>query len=280
MHSFLFITLFFLSQSLLKAEYIDPGDVQVSTERYSADTTTLKAAEYTYDLSWQGIPVGSASIKVTEDVESPHDKDKSVGIVAEAKSTKVVDVFYKLRHLSESQVSKKDFKPSKFKTWQTENTKIKSAEVVFSKDGSIHSFVEKDGKVDKKSDFISNNFTLDPISAAFFAKSIPIKVGQTSSFDVFNGKHRYLIEFNVVALEEIEVMGKKRSAFKAVPKVIKLTDTEGEKRLNEAAIWIANDETREVLKLHSKVFVGSVGATLVKVENPSANLKLASTKEN
>ena len=260
------------------ADYIEPGKVTVTTEKYPVSLDSLKTSGYVYDLSWQGIPVGSAQIEV-EEKNSGGKSTPMVNIKAEAKSAKVIDLVYRLRHHSESTINKSTFQPVEFQTWQTENSKIKAAKVSFGTDGKIQSVIEKDGKVDKQSEFVSNNFTLDPISAAFFARSIPIVVGAKALFDVFNGKHRYLIEFNVVALEEIEIMGTKRKAFKTVPTVKKLTDTEGETRLSEASIWISADESRQVLKLESKVFVGSVGATLVKVDDKSTNnVKLALTR--
>jgi len=263
------------------AEYIEPSNIQIQTEKYPVELETFESAKYLYEISWQGIKVGSASFEV--DAEGSEQNSEAivqnknlVAIKAEAKSAKLIDVFYRLRHESESLVEKKTMQPVKFSTWQKENSKIKSAELNFGKDSRIQGTTEKDGKIEKENDFKSHNFTLDPISAAFFARSIPIEVGTKASFDVFNGKHRYLITFNVTAIEEIEIMGKLRKAFKAVPSVQKLTDTEGEKRLQAASIWISADETREILKLESKVFVGSVNATLVKVENSEKKVNLAS----
>lgn len=258
------------------AEYIEPSTVKISTEKYPVVSDGLRPARYQYDVTWQGIAVGSAKVSVEPVEVKDHKKPKDIiQISAEAKSAKLVDVFYKLRHHSQSQVSKVGFQPVKFETWQTENSKIKKAEVEFSNGGRIKSYAAKDGKIEREHNFVSENFTLDPISAAFFARSIPMEIGTKASFDIFNGKHRYLITFDVVALEDIQIMGKSRKAFKSIPSVKKLTDTEGETRLTTAAIWIAADETRDVLKLESKVFVGSVNATLVKVESSTAGVALA-----
>lgn len=263
------------------ADYVEPSSVSVSVAKYPIVKDALKPLKYFYDIKWQGIPVGSAVVDVTLGDSKSRGmllKDYSAEVIsqddlysikAEAKSAKAIDVFYKLRHESESLLRKSTFSPLRFQTWQTENSRIKKAEVKFKQDGLIDSFSEKDGKIERQNVFTSSSFILDPISAAFFARSIPIEVGGRAEFDVFNGKHRYLIVFNVVSKEVVEIMGKKREAYKTVPEVRKLTDTEGEKRLTEAALWIAADDSREVLKLESKVFVGRVGAVLTKVEDPT-----------
>ncbi len=266
------------NSSLLFADYIEPSQVKVETEKYPTSVNGLTPVKYTYDVSWQGIPVGAASVEVMESGQDNSALQDLVKIKAEAQSTKLIDVFYKLRHESESTVKKSTFQPVKFQTWQKENAKIKTAQVEFLKGGVVNGIAEKDGKIERKNEFKTDNFILDPISAAFFARSIPIEVGTKASFDVFNGKHRYLITFDVVAQEDMKIMGVVRRAFKAVPTVNKLTDTEGEKRLTAASIWIAADETRDILKLESKVFVGSVNASLVKVESASEDIRLAAVK--
>ena len=106
----------------------------------------------------------------------------------------------------------------------------------------------------------------DPISAAFYAKSVPMEVGSVLEIDVFNGRNRFVITFNVVGKETVEVGDREVEAFKIEPKVKKLTDTEGEKKFRSATLWISADDKREVLKMESEVFVGSVSAELEKFE--------------
>lgn len=258
------------------ADYIEPSSIRTEAQRYPVVKNPLNPQVYHYDVTWQGIPVGSAIVTVAPSdararaslggeygVDTVFQED-IFSIKAEAKSAKVIDVFYKLRHESESFVRKSNLQPIQFRTWQKENSKTKKAQVSFKPDGLIDSFAEKDGRIERKHVFTSPDFILDPISAAFFARSIPIEVGGRAEFDVFNGKHRYLISFDVVSIEDIPIQGAMRKAFKTIPQVKKLTDTEGESRLREATLWISADDAREVLKLESKVFVGSVGATLVK----------------
>ena len=149
------------------------------------------------------------------------------------------------------------------------NSKTKSREVIFSKEGNITGKLWKNDKevLDEEHDFHSENLTLDPITAGIFARTLPIKaIGDEFSFDVFNGKHRFLVTLKVAARQRINVAGQSYDAFKVEPSAKKLTDTEGEKRLRYAAIWVSDDDRRDVLKLESKVLLGSISAELAKYE--------------
>ena len=50
--------------------------------------------------------------------------------------------------------------------------------------------------------------------------------------------------------------------------VVKLSDTEGEKRLRSATIWLSADEDRNILKLESSVWIGSVTAEFEEFKTP------------
>jgi len=242
------------------ADYIPPNEVQVKTDAYQPKTTNFEEGVYYYNVAWQGIPVGRAQVDV---------KDQKIGaepffhVKAMAQTASVIDVFYKLRHTSESVFHADTLKPQRFYSWQKENSREKAREISFSNDGQIRTVGTNNGAVSDSIEFHSDNFTLDPISAAFVARSLPLEQGEKLSFDVFNGKHRYLVSFLVEGLETIFVNGKQREAFRVTPSVQKLTDTEGETRLQSATVWVSADPAREVLKLESKVLVGKISAQLV-----------------
>jgi hypothetical protein len=256
-YSFLFLSV--LISDYVLSEYVDPASIRVQTEKYVPQTDSFRKGVYEYEVSWQGIPVASATIDIRD---REIDSSRAYFVEANARTNKVIGVFYKLRHTSDSLFYQKDFRPIRFSLQQTENSRKKSSEIVFGEDGEIRSVLEKNGKVEEARQFFSDNQTLDPISAAFLARSIPIEVGQRASFDVYNAKNRYLISFKVVAVEDLSLPGQaqKRKAYKVIPTLRKLTDTEGEKRFRKAEIWIAADDTRDVLKIESEVFVGSVSA--------------------
>ena len=254
----LLVILLLFAPLVASADYIEPSAVKISTKKYIPKHSDFSIGEYVYKISWQGIPVASAKV----DVNQP-ESNGMWRVSAGAKTGEWISVFYSLRFDSESSFNRENFQPSVFKTKQIENSRKKAKEVKFMPGGFIKADAFKDGKKNETISFQSDNQTLDPISAAFLARSLPIKVGSKKSFDVFNGKHRFLITFTVDGKENLKLKNNKLvECFTVTPTVVKLTDTEGEKRLRSARIWITTDEKREVVKLESSVLIGSVKAEL------------------
>ena len=98
------------------------------------------------------------------------------------------------------------------------------------------------------------------------ARSLPVSEGSELEFDIWNGKHRYLIKLKVDKREEIKIGKKKVLADKVIPTVKKLTESEGEKRIKSVVMWVSADERREILKIESEVLLGSITATLTGIE--------------
>lgn len=188
-------------------------------------------------------------------------------VTAAVQTGRFIDLLYRLRHSSESLFDVRTLQPLTFFSHQTENSKTKLRKVEFGRDGMISARL---WKLDKKGNevpeesrqFHTDNAMFDPITAAFFARSLPVDAGESRDFDVFNGKHRFLITMKVGPKETIKVKGKKYVTYPVTPSVKKLTDTEGENRLTSATIWITADDRRDVVRLESSVIVGSVTADL------------------
>lgn len=281
---YLFLFVLLSSTPAARADYIAPGEVKVKTAAYQPRWTSFAEGTYHYQISWQGIKVAEAQVDVgNQEADSQSD---AYHVTATAKTAELISIFYKLRHKSESMFDAATLRPRRYYSWQKENSTEKTREINFQSTGEISTKGVKNGQIEDAVTFHSDNLTLDPIAAAFVARSLPLMPGETLSFDVFNGKHRYLIAFNVGPREKIKINDREYEAYKVTPKVQKLTDSEGEKRLKWATIWVSADDDREVLKLESRVLIGSVSAKLVKFvprygQGPvrAANLRLPSKEE-
>lgn len=249
--------------SAARADYIEPGLVSVKTENYTPVKRDFSSGVYRYKVAWQGIPVADAEVDVRNDEIGPK---PTYTVTANAETGDVIRWFYRMNHTSNSVFDAQSFRPIKFMTHQRERSRDKGREVSFGPDGTIEFLTTRYGVAEEKKEFKSDNNTLDPISAAFVARSLPIDLGTKASFDVFNGKHRYLITCEVQAREKITVAGREYDAFRVIPEVKKLTDTKGEDRLQSVTLWISADSARHVLKLESKVWVGSVSAEMTAFE--------------
>lgn len=255
-----FILLSIFSKPTLSfAEYIEPSLTELKTEKYSPDLVPSDRGKYEYQVAWQGIPVAEASIDIQNVLLG---EAQLLDVTAWAKTVGPASIFYRLDHTSESILSASNLQPKVFRSFETLNSEDRGRFVSFGEEGQIYSKRWKEGKDPEVQEFFTGNATFDPISAAILARSLPIERGKKFVFDVFNGKHRYEISFHVGEKETLKNNGQVREAFRVTPFVKKLTDTEGEKKLEHATLWISADDKREILKIESKVWIGSITATL------------------
>ncbi len=261
------LVVIFLAGTLGWAEDIPIDQVKITTPVYTPDISKFapKMGKYDYRVSWNGIPAGSV---VLELIRNGADYE----IKASAQTVKFIDFFYKLRYSTEAVISAETLLPKHSVYHSRENSRKKETEVTFRPDGMIQS-VRKDHKGRVKSiEFESDNFTVDPYSAAFLALSMDWKVGETRQFDTFNGKSRYLIELTAVEKTTITVDGRSREAIVISPSVKNLMDTGSKKKkLKQARIYISSGSDREILKISSDLFIGSVDTDMVDFTPSSAN---------
>jgi len=267
-------TLFLLALSGLppnvSAEFIPPWKVSVHTERYRPEHVGFPQGTYDYDIAWEGIPVASGRISVESQKQT---SEPVLKVTAECWSARGIRWLYNLNHRTESLFNAVSLRPIRLFTTQVENSRENTAVVDFSPEGKISSRRWKNGKSNGEDDFSVENPIFDPITATFLARSLPVDVGKEVAFDVYNGKHRYLISLNVEARETIKTAEGPRDALRVRPTVKKLTDSEGEKKLKSATLWVSADENREVLRLESKVWVGSVTAKLKRFTPAPENVQ-------
>ena len=213
-----------------------------------------------YWASWSGIPVASAKIHAAPlFIEG----EKFYEVKIQARSWKYLSLFWKMRDSIESIFEAETFRPRRFVFRQRENRR--KVDTIASFDRKSNKWVverRKRNKV-KRYEFVSRN-TFDPISAVYLARSLDFKVGDTLKLEVFGGKSRYLVTLDVVGIERITTDAGVFDAYKIVPKVFNLTRSGYAGRMRQAAVWISTDEKRMLLRMVSRVFIGSVTIEMVK----------------
>lgn len=244
----------FLSPALAEApNYRPASEVKVSTPKYVPEKSeyNFQYGTYEYDVSWEGIPAATASISMTPD-------GNKFKMKAEARTAKGIDIFYKLRYQAEGLLGE-SFEPVHTLINHKENSKERITEISFDdKTGVIHSSRTRKGKGTEVETFNPENDTLDPFSSAMLARSLSWKVGQSRSFDTYNGKTRYLITLTCEDEKEMVINGEKRLVSIVVPDVKNLNDETKNKKLRRAEIYVTADSARELLQIKSQVFIGNV----------------------
>jgi hypothetical protein len=215
-----------------------------------------------YKAHWNGVPVATAEIRTTPvTIEGK----KFYQVRVEAQTSKVLDMMWKMRDTISSTFDATALSPFRFVFNQRENSRVIDTDAKYNP--TLKKWVvdrRQDGKKPRVYEFDSPN-TLDPITAVYLARSVDLKVGDKLLFNVFGGRHRYLLELAVQSKEPVELeSGKVIDTFKIVPKVTNISKQGYASRMKEAAIWISADERRMPIKLTSKIFVGTVHMELVQ----------------
>jgi hypothetical protein len=215
-----------------------------------------------YRTSWNGmISVATAEIYTTPTVV---DGKKVYQVRVEAKTSKTLDLIWKMRDTITSTFDAKALAPSYFTFSQRENSKV--IDTVARYNDSTKSWAvnrQQQGKKPRIYEFNSQNI-LDPITAVYLARSVDFKVGDKLYFKIFGGRYQYLLELVVERKEPVELESGRIEAFKIIPRIQNITKNGYAGRLNDATIWISADERRLPVKLSSKIAFGSVYMELVQ----------------
>lgn len=221
-----------------------------------------------YHATWNGmISVATAEVHTTPTMV---DGRKVYQVRVEAKTSKALDLIWKMRDTIRSTFDAKALRPSRFTFNQRENSRIIDTEANFDRANKRWSVNRQQaGKQPRVYHFNSNN-TLDPITAVYLARSTDFKVGDKLYFKVFGGRYQYLLELFVEKKEAVALeSGKTVDAYRIIPRIQNLTKKGYANRFNEATIWISADERRLPIKLSSKIAFGSVQLELADYKQPT-----------
>ena len=213
-----------------------------------------KGEKVTYNGSWLGIPLASAEIQM-QPIQLNGKKFYQVKV--QARTWRYLDLIWKMRDTIESTFDAETLHPNRFVFRQRENKKKNDTVAVVDPATKKWTVDRKENNKPKNFEFTSS-LAYDPISATYLARSVEFKVGDKLRLEVFGGKSRYLVTFDVVGKERISVKKGEVEAYKIIPQVKDLSATGYAGRMRQATIWITADEKRTPIRIQSQVFIGSV----------------------
>lgn len=121
----------------------------------------------------------------------------------------------------------------------------------------------------KNGDGIENpsvSMPLDESSFLYFLRSVPLEVGKTYTVDRYYHAAKNPIVITVLRRERIKVPAGEFDAYVLKP-VIKSNGLFSEK--SDAEVWLANDRVHTLLKLRSKLPLGTLYLELRSIEQPN-----------
>jgi len=228
-----------------------------------------------YLASWNGLlSVATATILTTPQWV---DGKKFYNVRVEAKSSNVLDLFWKMRDTITSTIDAKALGPTRFTFSQRENRKVIDTIAHFDHATKTWTVHRDERRKVKNYDFSEPANTLDPITAIYLARSQDYKVGDHLYFHIFGGKYRYLLDLEVERRETVRIQTGNIDAFKIVPRIKNVANQGYAERLNQAAVWISADKRRVPVMLSSKIIFGSIYMELID-DGESAQTSVSEVK--
>ncbi len=211
-----------------------------------------------FDLSWLGIKAGTSSMSIK-------DNGETYKLSSRADSLDWLSIFYKVRDKVESVVEKNhnDFGASlNYKLNTLEGRHRKNNEVIFNssnKTAIYHDHIDNKREVYNIPDSI-----LDPLAGFYVLRKRNLKVGRSEYVKIFDSKKVWDVEVKVLRKEKVK---SPLGVFDTI--VVKpLLKSEGifEKK-GDLYIYLTDDERHIPVLVKAKVTVGSVKATLTKIDH-------------
>jgi uncharacterized protein DUF3108 len=212
----------------------------------------------TYSLSWGVISAGSAVLEIAD--RQTRAGRPVVKLVHTARSNEFISVFYPVNNRVESLLDEEAGYPHHLLFKRREGRRKNDIEVVF--DQSAHrATVTKDG--------ITETMEVPPgvqdtLSVIYFARTLPtLEIGSSTFIHVNHDKKNYRLELRIEGAERIKgPLGE----FDAI-RILAIMPFRG-LFMNEGNIrvWVTTDAARIPVLMRAKVLIGSVSATLTRVE--------------
>ncbi len=225
--------------------------------------------DLTFAIKWGVVTGGYATLGIPS-VDQIGDQ-KAYHILSEARSTGVVETFYKVRDRNEAWLDtaeprtlrySKKISEGKYKV--TETVELDQAARTFHMTEVRHD--KNDAKEEKKGDIPAN--VLDILSSLYYIRSQPLEVGKEFTVDVHSGSKTFPLLVKVKKLETVKVKAGKFLCYRVEPVLREqgIFISKGKK----LEVWMTADASHMPVLMRSEIFIGHVSAELVKHTVPAA----------
>lgn len=232
-------------------------------EARTASAFHPRLGEYHYEIVWgkSRVATGSISIQREGDVYV---------LKADQQTTKFIDRIYRVRYRGETHISATDLSPTasviegqikKEKKVQTAEYDAQTGAVKVEEKSSDNETQEVETKTYELS---SDSGIVDVFSATFLARSFDWEVGKEHQFMVFTGEKQYHVTMDCIGKSTYELNGHIIPVWVIQPGIRKTTKEEPYRMHEKTRIYIAADESKDIVKIKSQPGIGTVKLRLVK----------------
>jgi len=213
--------------------------------------------ELVFALKWGFVSAGEATLAVLpmetiDGVEAYH-------FVMTARTNSFVDLFYKIRDRFDSYTDLSMNRSLLYRKEQQEGTTSRDIEVRFDWEGGQAHYTDR-GESLPPVELLPGSF--DPLSIFYYVRLLELEEGAIHERPVNDGKKNLQAQLKVVARETVTVPAGTFETYKLVPDPRNFGGVFKESKNSKLHLWVTADGRRQLVKIQSKVAVGSFVAEL------------------
>jgi hypothetical protein len=213
----------------------------------------------TYSITWSVFEAGEVDATIEQSAATAADRDE---IVTTARSHGFVSMLYALNDEFKSRLNPDTMCSSGISKRVVEGRRRKQTEIVFDASRQMAVLDEhnlaKPGEPPKHGEEPIPPCVQDVVSAFYFLRSQPMRVGDRIKVPVNDGSKTTEVTAEVQAREQIDTPLGRRYAFRVEPTVFGSLF----KRKGRMLIWFSDDERRLPLRIKAIISVGTITGTL------------------
>ena len=211
----------------------------------------------TYNLTWTGIKGGTATQEII-------DEGNSIRVVSTCRSADWITAFFPVDDRIESVLNKVEPPhlglPQHYRMKVREGSHRRDKELIFDHKAKKAEYFDHLKGEKSTIDIVDN--TYDAYSSFFYLRTMKLEVGKSVFVNILDNKKLWNVEVQVVKKEKLDTI---LGAINTV-QVRPLMKSEGIfNRKGTIDIWLTDDERHIPVKMKTKITIGSITATLVKV---------------
>ena len=210
-----------------------------------------------YEITWTGIKGGTANQEII-------DEGDAIRVVSTARTSDWVSVFFTVEDRVETVLTKVEPPhvglPRYFRMKIREGSHRRDKEIFFDQKGGKAEYIDHLNNLKLTLPILQN--TYDFYSGFFYIRSLKLEVGKSVYVNIFDSMKMWNVEVQVLKKEKLKTILGEVDTICVRP----LVKSEGIfQRKGAIEIWMTDDERRIPVKMRTKVTLGSVTATLVKM---------------
>lgn len=207
-----------------------------------------------FDIAYGAITAGTATMSVA-DTQRVNGR-LCYRAVTTARSSDFFDKIYRVRDQAESLIDREGLFSWKFDKRINEGKLKRHKWAIFDQDDHVV-YTQKDT-------LAIPEFAQDILCSFYYARTVPLRVGQSFEIDSYNDGKVYSLRILVHAKDRVKVPAGQFKCIVVEP-VLKGEGLFSQK--GRLAIWLTDDERRIPVLMKSKILVGSIDARLRSISN-------------